>query len=110
MKYKYAYPKRNEILISKVRQPIRPYFDSEIEITELNKNKLKGNLVHFESTSISYIEPKLIRDEDFEYRKKYIFFGKLVRKPKKNWVRLKETSFLTIELNNYRVIYLEDEK
>jgi len=101
-KSKFAYPNERygNILLSETRKHLRPAFDDEIEIISIKNNILKGNLVHFENTAISPIEEDEVRDEDFEMRKRYGFFGELIPKIKKGWIRLKLTSYVEIELKN----------
>lgn len=107
MKLKYAYPneRAGSILICDSPKPLRPAFDTEIEINYLDGDILKGNIVDWGCTKIGYVDPKTIREEEFEMRKRFKWFGKEVKRLKKSgWVRLKGGSHVEIELKNLRVI------
>lgn len=105
MKFKYAYPNREEILISKERKPIRPFFDEEIEITKLTKDKLIGGLIRYRNSKIcNNINIEDVEKQYIEFSKKYIFCGKLIPTIKSGWVRLKKRTRIEIDLKNYRII------
>ena len=112
MKYKFAYPEKDrKILLSVSRLPIMPVFDEEIEITSINNNLLKGNLVHYENSRIVHdLDSSDVRDEYLYSGKRFILFGKEVKKIKGGWVRLKKVTPIEMELKNMVVIKIKGEK
>ncbi len=112
MDYKYAYPEKSEIIISKTKKTIRPAFDVEIIITSLTKDELIGYVVEYVCPPISKSGYTMddVREDYLKEYKSWFGLGKMKKKYNSSWVALKDKSnVVRFDLRNYRVVYSEVE-
>ena len=108
-KYRFVYVEDDRLVICVESKPMRPAFETELNITSINDKEIIGWITEYDCVAFSP-RPKFedVEDEYIEEYKTWFGLGPVKKRFTKSWVRMKNQSMvMRIPLKNYKLVYIE---